>query len=130
MQPEKCRRRTARWRFHKAAYLARNFIWNARSCAMTIFKSQYLALLVLTASLFAQQPPADAPSNSVPTIKVEAREVLVDSVVTDKKGNYLRDLKAKDFKVWEDNKEQNITSFSFEEEGNPSGPTKPHYMVL
>ena len=39
--------------------------------------------------------------------------MLVDTVVTDKKGNYVRDLTVKDFKVWEDNKEQPIKNFSF-----------------
>ena len=51
-------------------------------------------------------------------------------VVTDKKGNYIHDLEAKDFKVWEDNKEQQIKSFSFEAGSkSPSNPQK-HYLVL
>jgi VWFA-related protein len=51
-------------------------------------------------------------------------------VVTDKKGNCVRDLKQKDFKVWEDNKEQTIKSFSFE--ADPASPlnNQPRYMVL
>src|SRR3984885_2682333 len=62
--------------------------------------------------------------------RTESRLVLVDTVVTDKKGNYVRDLAQKDFKVWEDGKEQALTSFSFEEgAGSPTNP-KPHYMVL
>ncbi len=60
----------------------------------------------------------------------ETRLVLVDTVVTDKKGNYVRDLEQKDFKVWEDGKEQALTSFSYEENtGVPTG-AKPRYMVL
>jgi VWFA-related protein len=74
----------------------------------------------------AQQEPV-APAT--PNIKVETREVLVDTVVTDKKGNYMRGLTAKDFKVWEDNKEQAISSFSYEEDGGATA-AKPHYMVL
>ena len=61
----------------------------------------------------AQQPAAAAPDNGSPTIHAETRLVVVDTVVTDKKGNYIRDLTAKDFKVWEDNKEQPIKNFSF-----------------
>ncbi len=38
--------------------------------------------------------------------------MLVDAVVTDKKGNYVHDLTQKDFKVYEDNKEQQVASFS------------------
>src|SRR5229473_7574354 len=77
----------------------------------------------------AQQPAATAESDTS-VIRTETRLVLVDTVVTDKKGNYIRDLAQKDFKVWEDGKEQPLTSFSFEEStGSPSN-SKPHYMVL
>src|SRR5208282_3206945 len=64
----------------------------------------------------AQQPAAEAPAGDTTTIRKETRLVLVDTVVTDKKGNYVRDLAGKDFRVWEDNKEQPIKSFSFEED--------------
>jgi VWFA-related protein len=77
-----------------------------------------------------QQQTADAAAPSTPTIKVETREVPVDTVVTDKQGNYVRDLTMKDFKVWEDNKEQTITSFYFEDD--PASPTRTQkqYLVL
>ena len=52
-----------------------------------------------------QQQPA-------PVIKKESRLVLVDAIVTDKKGAYVHDLTQKDFKVYEDNKEQQVASFS------------------
>src|SRR3984957_1239456 len=73
------------------------------------------------------QQSADVQSEDV--IRTKTRLVLVDTVVTDKKGNYVRDLAQKDFKVWEDGKEQPLTSFSFEE---MTGPThsEPRYMVL
>ena len=48
------------------------------------------------------------PVESGAVIRAETRLVLVDAVVTDKKGDYVHDLTIKDFKVWEDNKEQNI----------------------
>ena len=73
----------------------------------------------------AQQPAASDPQ----VIRVETRLVLVDTVVTDRKGNYVRDLEQKDFKVWEDGKEQPITSFSFEE-STGSATAQPRYMVL
>lgn len=77
---------------------------------------------------FAQQESAPA-SNAV--IRTETRVVLVDAVVTDKKGNYIHDLAQKNFKVWEDNKPQEITSFSFEADAN-GGPNKNQrrYIVL
>jgi hypothetical protein len=42
------------------------------------------------------------------------REVLVDAAVVDKKGNFERGLTREDFRLWEDGKEQKITSFSHE----------------
>src|ERR1700723_2389394 len=76
---------------------------------------------------YAQSTPPAADDSA--TIHAESRLVLVDTVVTDKKGNYIRDLVQKDFKVWEDGKEQSITSFSFEE-STGSRNAKPRYMVL
>ena len=54
----------------------------------------------------------------------------VDVVVQDKKGNYVHDLEQKDFKVWEDNKEQPIKNFSFE--ADPASPLaqQKKYLVL
>ena len=77
----------------------------------------------------AQDANPQAAAN-LPVIKSETRLVLVDAVATDKKGQYVRDLNQKDFRVWEDNKEQKITSFSFE--ADPSSPNnhEKHYMVL
>ena len=57
-------------------------------------------------------PPAASRTSSPPVIRKESKLVLVDAVVTDKKGNYVHDLTQKDFKVYEDNKEQQVTSFS------------------
>jgi len=88
--------------------------------------SSFLFLAMYGAAQQATPLPAD-PNN---ILKVETNVVLVDAVVTDKKGNYVRDLKQKDFKVWEDNKEQTIKSFSFE--ADPASPlnSQPRYMVL
>src|SRR3954467_13221902 len=61
----------------------------------------------------AAAPAANAAQNGMPTIKRESKLVLVDAIVTDKKGAYVRDLTQKDFKVYEDNKEQQVTGFSF-----------------
>ena len=54
--------------------------------------------------------------------------MLVDTVVTDKKGAYIRDLKQSDFRVFEDNKEQPIKSFSFETDA--ANDNRKHYMVM
>src|SRR6202167_4593438 len=75
------------------------------------------------------QQRAAADGADIGVIRTETRLVLVDTVVTDKKGGYVRDLAQKDFKVWEDGKEQSVTSFSFEESTGSSNP-KPRYLVL
>ena len=75
----------------------------------------------------AQQQSQTPPG---PAIRAETREVRVDVVVTDKKGNYVQDLTTKDFHLYEDNKEQPINTFSFG--ADPKGPIEAqrHYIVL
>src|SRR5580658_447487 len=75
------------------------------------------------ASPQAQTPPGGA-------IKAETREVRVDVVVTDKKGNYVQDLTTNDFRLYEDDKQQTINSFSFGADPNAPIEAKRHYMVL
>jgi VWFA-related protein len=91
-----------------------------------LLSAAWLAGCMLCANpAHAQQ--ADA---QTPVIRTETRVVLVDTVVTDKKGNYVRDLEAKDFRVWDDNKEQTITSFSFEADPKATSSTQKHFLVL
>ncbi len=83
-----------------------------------------LCILILMSAL-----QVGAQDTGGPVIKSEKRLVLVDAIVADKKGNYIRDLTAKDFRVWEDRKEQDIESFSFE--AGASGPNaQKRYLVL
>lgn len=86
--------------------------------------------LLGAASAFAAAQQAGAPEQSSTVIRSETRLVLVDTVVTDKKGDYVRDLTMKDFRVWDDNKEQQVKTFSFE--SDPASPSKnqQHYLVL
>jgi VWFA-related protein len=78
----------------------------------------------------AAAPEQTAATAPMPVIKTESRIVLVDAVVTDKKGNYIRDLQQQEFKVYEDNKEQAITSFSFGTEPGVQEKGQKRYMVL
>ncbi len=89
-----------------------------------------LAAVLFFAGAVAQAQPAGAPAGSQTVIRTETRLVLVDTVVTDKKGAYIHDLVLKDFRVWEDNKEQTIKSFSFE--ADPASPSisQKRYLVL
>jgi len=88
-----------------------------------------LAGLALAVSLWAQAQPQGS-DQPLPVIRTETRVVLVDAVVTDKKGGYVTDLVQKDFKVYEDGKEQAIKSFAFE--ADPASPVanQKHYLVL
>ena len=107
----------------------------------------FLVLLFLIAGSFggrligssgiahAHQSPQDASQQpasqtAAPPIKTETRTVRVDVVVTDKKGNYVHDLKPDDFKVYEDNKQQPVTNFSFGADPNAPGATGRHYLIL
>jgi len=99
-----------------------------------------VAASLLTLPCFAQDAPPAVPAPPAaneqqpmqvgPTIKKESRLVLVDTVVTDKKGKYLHDLTKNDFRVFEDNKEQTVVSFSSgADAATPQNPQK-HYLVL
>jgi len=84
-------------------------------------------VLLLATAAFAQNPDL----HPATTIQSESRLVLVDTVVTDKKGNFVRDLTQKDFKVFEDNKEQTISTFSHEAGDTAGGSaSRKHYTVL
>ena len=78
----------------------------------------------------SQAAPQQAQTPPGPAIKAETREVRVDVVVTDKKGNYVQDLTNKDFRLYEDDKPQTINTFTFG--ADPNGPIEAqrHYMVL
>src|SRR3984893_3883444 len=78
-----------------------------------------------------QSPKADStvPQSSV-VIKKESRLVLVDTVVTNKKGEYVRDLKQSDFKVYEDNKEQTISTFSTGSDPAIQASGQKRYLIL
>jgi VWFA-related protein len=87
-----------------------------------------LTLLVHLAQ--SQQTSADTSAGGTVTIHTETRLVLVDTIVTDKSGNYIRDLTAKNFKVLEDNKEQPIKSFSLEDDTASPAKAQTRYVVL
>jgi VWFA-related protein len=99
---------------------------------MRFCRTDLLLGLIFAAGGWAQTPPAATPQGDEgkPVFRTETRLVPVDVVVTDKKNNYVHNLESKDFKVWEDNKEQTITSFSFE--ADPASPVavQKRYIVL
>jgi VWFA-related protein len=84
----------------------------------------------LSAQMQPSQTPDAAPPQNEQRIKVESRFVLVDTVVRDKKGNYVRDLTKDDFKVFEDNKEQAIASFSSGSDPAIQASDQRKYLIL
>jgi VWFA-related protein len=78
---------------------------------------KFLSCLVFTAALLAScdiNAQTDKPAGSAPpTFNVTARIVVLDVVVTDRKGNLVHrdDLKPEDFQIYEDKVPQTIRSF-------------------
>jgi len=96
-------------------------------------------LCVVPAPSRAQGQPAPPPppqaalpaeQQSAVVIKKESKLVLVDSVVRDKKGNYVRDLTQNDFKVFEDNKEQTVSTFSTGTDAATQANGQRRYLIL
>ncbi len=72
----------------------------------------------------------EAPAGGDTVIRAETRLVLVDAVAVDKKNKFASDLTQKDFRIWEDGKEQKISSFSLESSGVTPERSQKHYIVL
>lgn len=81
----------------------------------------FCALLVYVNALAQTSPPAV--STPGPVLKVEVRVVLVDVVVTEKKGQSVPGLRRQEFQILEDGKPQAISYFE-EHTVNPSPPSK------
>ena len=98
------------------------------SCA----RSSKLQLLLPRQTPRRSSLPVRRPRNKRPSKPPAApsRLVRVDVVVTDKKGNYVSDLTAKDFQVFEDNKPQSVTNFSFGTDPSAPAGLQKHYLVL
>jgi VWFA-related protein len=73
---------------------------------------------------------ATAAAQTDTIIRTETRLVLVDAIATDKKNKPALDLTPKDFRIWEDGKEQKITSFSLESAGVSPERSSRHYTIL
>jgi VWFA-related protein len=73
---------------------------------------------------------SDARAQTTTTIQAETKLVLVDVAVTDKKGDYVLGLTAKDFRLWVDNREQAISNFSPPAGIEAQAASRKHYLVL
>ncbi|MBZ5728823.1 MAG: VWA domain-containing protein, partial [Acidobacteriia bacterium] len=98
---------------------------------MQFRKVPLLAALFLAGAPGYAQEVMRPPQTGAPTVfKTETRLVPVDVVVTDKKGSFVHDLEMKDFKIWEDNKEQAIKTFSSGMDPKSPLHSQKHYLVL
>jgi len=77
------------------------------------FRTAALLILLAAPALLAGQTPAPPPSpQQSPTFKVRVDYVEVDALVTDRQGQFVRDLSKEDFQILEDGKPQTIANFS------------------
>src|SRR6266705_700361 len=98
-----------------------------------------LAACLATGAMCSFPPPLRAPEQPAPppaeqrpavVIKKESKLVLVDSVVTDKKGKYIRDLTQNDFKVFEDKQDQQVSTFSTGAAAATQASGQRRYLIL
>jgi Ca-activated chloride channel family protein len=78
-----------------------------------------IIICILAALLFIA--PASARQDDKP-IKLQADLVTVDATVTDKDGNFIRNLKAEDFVIYEDGEPQKLDFFEANEEATMTRP--------
>jgi VWFA-related protein len=71
--------------------------------------------LLFSFSALAQvaTPEVSTQNDDDDVVKISTTLIQIDAVVTDKKGNIVTDLTAKDFEIYENGKKQDITNFSF-----------------
>jgi len=81
----------------------------SRSLFRVVVVSALAAIMAVSGISYAQEPTSEVPSI---TIRANTRLVLVDVVVTDKKGQPVTGLNAEDFTVEENGKKQKIATFS------------------
>src|SRR5437879_13030969 len=77
------------------------------------------SLAALTLHSQAQQPRAQDPAT---TIRIDTDLVVVDVTATDKKGNYVRDLRADEFQLFENGRPRKIDFFAVTDESSLSRP--------
>ena len=102
----------------------------------------HVFLLPLTAiALYAQTPApptassassqqSSSPGYVVPLFNATTRNVILDAVVTDKKGGVVTGLTRKDFVIREDNTPQEIQSFDAVTAGTSAEDATPHTILL
>lgn len=78
------------------------------------------AMLLPSALAAGQQPKQNPPAGA--SIRIDTDLVAIDVTATDAKGEYVRDLRAEDFQVFEDGQPRQIDFFSLTDEATLSRP--------
>lgn len=78
--------------------------------------------LAFSSMTLAQQQREKSDSQSVPIVKIDTDLVTIDVTVTDKNGNYVRDLLRDEFQVLEDGKQKSLDFFAITDETALSRP--------
>ena len=78
--------------------------------------------LAFSSFAWAQQQREKPDSKSVPTIRIDTDLVTIDVTVTDKNGNYIRDLSPDEFQVFEDGKPKKLDFFAVTDQTTLSRP--------
>jgi hypothetical protein len=97
-----------------------------------------LSLPLIALPLLAQTPTPSSPSSqqspavgyATPLFNATTRNVILDAVVTDKKGNVVTGLTRNDFVIREDNAPQEIRSFDAVAAGTSTEDATPHTILL
>lgn len=83
--------------------------------------SVVISFLLFFGSAFGQKPTPSPQINEDDTIvKISTALVQIDVTVTDRKGNLIKDLKPEEIEIYENQKRQTITNFTFIESENQS----------
>ncbi|HZS06906.1 MAG TPA: VWA domain-containing protein [Blastocatellia bacterium] len=69
-----------------------------------------------------QSPRAPQQARQEPTLRIDTDLIVIDVTATDAAGNYVRDLRAEDFQVYEDGKPHRIDFFTVTSEATLSRP--------
>ncbi len=90
---------------------------------MVNLSPKILFLLMLGISLVSWvQKPENSPPQSPSTVRIDTDLVTLDVTVTDKNGNYVRDLRPEEFQVFEDGKTKKMDFFAVSDQSTMSRP--------
>src|SRR5215469_8782317 len=84
-------------------------------------------LLLFPLAIFSQSNPSGSQDDSAKTVvKANTRQVVVDVIATDSKGNPLSDLESTNFTILENGRRQTISDFTFKQPGEIQTTSQVH----